>query len=114
MNPYEKIKEITKEKGISVRELEKRMGYSNGYFSKWAKVSPNSDNLSKVADYLAIDVNYLLGRTDNPSPAKENSKRDLTIQEAIDTAMTYDGKPLTEKDKAVIKRITEAYLDGNL
>ena len=52
MNPYEKIKELTKERGISVRELEKRLGFSNGYFSKWKSVSPNSDGLQKVANYL--------------------------------------------------------------
>lgn len=62
MNPYEKIKELTKERGISVRELEKRLGFSNGYFSKWKNVSPNSDGLQKVANYFDVSVDYLLGR----------------------------------------------------
>lgn len=67
MNPYEKIKELTKERGISVRELEKRLGFSNGYFSKWKNVSPNSDGLQKVANYFDVSVDYLLGREETNS-----------------------------------------------
>lgn len=66
MNPYEKIKELAKERKISIRELEKRLGYSNGYFSKWKNVSPNSDGLAKVADYFDVSVDYLLGRDTLP------------------------------------------------
>ncbi|WP_414842173.1 helix-turn-helix domain-containing protein [Enterococcus saccharolyticus] len=66
MNPYEKIKELAKERKISIRELEKRLGYSNGYFSKWKSVSPNSDGLAKVADYFDVSVDYLLGRDTLP------------------------------------------------
>ncbi|OTO15158.1 MULTISPECIES: helix-turn-helix domain-containing protein [Enterococcus] len=72
MNPYEKIKELTKQNGISVRELEKRLGYSNGYFSKWKNVSPNSDGLAKVADYFGISIDYLLGRKSNTADEGKN------------------------------------------
>lgn len=101
MNPYEKIKELTKEKGISVRELEKRLGYSNGYFSKWRSVSPNSEGLSKVADYFGISVDYLLGR-------ETESKIEKDLDDMIDNAMFYDGKPLSDTDREIVK----AYLEG--
>ncbi|WP_086348059.1 XRE family transcriptional regulator [Candidatus Enterococcus clewellii] len=74
MNPYEKIRELTRERGLSVRELEKRLGFSNGYFSKWKNVSPNSEGLQKVADYFDVSVDYLLGRTDNQVTQKESSQ----------------------------------------
>lgn len=62
MNTYEIIKKLSKERGLSIRQLEIRLGFSNGYFSKWKSVSPNSEGLKKVADYFDVSVDYLLGR----------------------------------------------------
>lgn len=86
MNPYEKIKDLTRQEGISVRELEKRLGYSNGYFSKWKSVSPNSDGLAKVADYFGVSVDYLLGREDKESLADKYG------------AFAFDGEPVTDEE----------------
>lgn len=92
MNPYEKIQDLTNQRGISVRELEKRLGFSNGYFSKWKKVSPNSEGLQKVADYFGVSVDYLLGR-------EEQTKKDPLTYYRMDTSgMTEDQiKILREK-----------------
>ena len=98
MNPYEKIKELAKERKISVRELEKRLGYSKGYFSKWKTVSPNSDGLAKVADYFN---DYLLGRTDNPSSVTSNES-ETELRKALENVMSFDGEELTENDKDAI------------
>lgn len=111
MNPYEKIKELAKERKISIRELEKRLGYSNGYFSKWKNVSPNSDGLAKVADYFDVSVDYLLGRTDNKSGGLDGKQKKLTVEEALKSVMSYDGKEITDNDREILKSIIEAYLD---
>lgn len=66
MNTYEIIKELSKENKISIRQLEMKFGYSNGYLAKWATNTPNSDELVKIADYFDVSVDYLLGRTDDP------------------------------------------------
>lgn len=102
MNPYEKIKELTKQKGLSVRELEKRLGYSNGYFSKWKTVSPNSEGLAKVADYFDVSVDYLLGR--------ESSSDDGVPDLADDSAIfAFDGKPVSDEERAFLKSVIESY-----
>ncbi|MFI3617531.1 helix-turn-helix domain-containing protein [Enterococcus avium] len=95
MNPYEKIKELTKERGISVRELEKRLGFSNGYFSKWKNVSPNSDGLQKVANYFDVSVDYLLDRTDNSSPIAKPEEGFLRLNM---TDLTPEEREEVEKD----------------
>ncbi|WP_430618302.1 helix-turn-helix domain-containing protein [Enterococcus sp. DIV1054d] len=103
MNPYEKIKDLTRQEGISVRELEKRLGYSNGYFSKWKTVSPNSDGLSKVADYFNVSLDYLVGREEknNTSFASDD------LNKILDNAKSFDGKPITENDKEAIRLFLE-------
>lgn len=90
MNPYEKIKELTKQNGISVRELEKRLGYSNGYFSKWKSVSPNSEGLAKVSDYFGVSIDYLLGREERETP------KFVDLSEN-DTVFSFDGKEISKE-----------------
>ncbi|EHS8399662.1 helix-turn-helix domain-containing protein [Enterococcus faecalis] len=106
MNTYEIIKELTKRKKMSIRQLEITLGYSNGYFSKWKKVSPNSEGLQKVADYFNVSVDYLLGRTDNTKVTYEKNSDDL--DDVLDNVMSFDGEPLDDHDREVIR----AYLKG--
>lgn len=108
MNPYEKIQELTNERGISVRELEKRLGFSNGYFSKWKKVSPNSEGLQKVADYFDVSVDYLLGRTGDPKIADTPKVTDTDLDDILDGVMSFRGGPLTDKDREAVR----AFLEG--
>ena len=96
MNPYEKIQELTNERGISVRELEKRLGYSNGYFSKWKRVSPNSDGLTKVADYFGVSIDYLLGREEKTSLAEKHG------------VFAFDGEPVTDEEVEFLKSVLAA------
>ncbi|MFZ8764755.1 helix-turn-helix domain-containing protein [Enterococcus diestrammenae] len=96
MNPYEKIQELTNERGISVRELEKRLGYSNGYFSKWKRVSPNSDGLAKVADYFGVSIDYLLGREEKTSLAEKHG------------VFAFDGEPVTDEEVEFLKSVLAA------
>lgn len=103
MNPYEKIKDLTRQQGISVRELEKRLGYSNGYFSKWKTVSPNSDGLSKVADYFNVSIDYLLGREEKNNTSFVSDD----LNKILDNAKSFDGKPITENDREAIRLFLE-------
>ena len=96
MNPYEKIQELTSERGISVRELEKRLGFSNGYFSKWKKVSPNSEGLQKVADYFNVSVDYLLGREEKISLAEKHG------------VFAFDGEPVSDEEVEFLKSVLAA------
>lgn len=112
MNAYEKIKELATEKGMSIRELEINLGYSNGYFGKWKKVSPNSEGLRKVADYFNVSVDYLLGRTENKYLNANKEADDDILERALDTAMSFDGKGISDRDRPVIKNIIKAYLES--
>lgn len=57
---YDKIKEICKEKGTSVTQVEKDAGLGNGTISKWNDCSPTVDKLMAVAKVLKIKVDKLL------------------------------------------------------
>lgn len=110
----ERIKELCKKRGITVSELENRVGFGKNSIYKWKTQSPKIETLQKVADYFNVSTDYLLGRTDNPYVGISPEQREMTIEEALNSVMSYDGKPVTENDREVLKRIAEAYLDGHL
>ena len=60
---YDKIKEICKAKGISVAQVERDAGLSNGAISKWNDASPTVSNLQAVAKVLSCSVDDLLEDT---------------------------------------------------
>lgn len=69
MQHSQRILDILKEFNMSAYKVSKGTGISESLFSKW-KTNPTSEisskNLAKIADYLGVSIDYLLGRTDNP------------------------------------------------
>ena len=60
--------QLLENNNISSYKLTKDTGLDNGLISKWKNGSstPSAENLTKLADYFGVSVDYLLGRTDNP------------------------------------------------
>lgn len=111
---FERVKELAMKRDKNVKEVALELGFSENYFYSWKKGMPKADMLEKVANYFDVSTDYLLGRTDNPYLGQSTEQRELTIEEALNSVMSYDGKPLSENDREVLKRITEAYLDGKI
>ncbi|MGX7134350.1 helix-turn-helix domain-containing protein [Enterococcus sp. DIV0180] len=111
---FERVKELAKKRNKTLKDVALELGFSENAFYKWNKQSPKAENLQKTADYFHVSTDYLLGRTDNPYAGISSEQREMTIEEALNSVMSYDGKPVTENDREVLKRIAEAYLDGHL
>lgn len=65
-NIAERIKELAKIRGVSVKKLLEDVGLGFNTMSNMKTSMPKADNLAKMADYLGCSVDYLLGRTENP------------------------------------------------
>lgn len=108
MDLYEKIKELAAQRKLSIRRLEEELGFANGSLKQWKTSNPGADKLTKVADYFLVSVDYLLGREDK---SKNSGPIDLTEIANSDDDAVWDklvssgGRPLTEKDKAMIRLV---------
>lgn len=60
MSAYETVKEMCREKGMTIRELEIRAGVGNGTIGKWRSCLPHVSTLEKVAGALDTPVAILL------------------------------------------------------
>jgi len=65
MRLVERIKTLCKEKKITIAELERKTGISNGQIRKWDNSIPGVDKLEAIADYFDVSTDFLLGRTSN-------------------------------------------------
>ena len=112
---FEKIKELCQKQGISLNQLETKLGFSANYIYSMKRGNPKVENLQKIADFFNVSLDYLLGRTDNPKIADDKEKfyfqgQEVDVEELASTAMRFNGKPLTDKDKKAIQNIIEIYL----
>ncbi|MGQ4031749.1 helix-turn-helix domain-containing protein [Streptococcus suis] len=112
---FDKIKELADKQGISINILEEKLGYGTNTLYRLKRSNPSSKVLKEIADYFGVSADYLLGRTDNPRIADDKEKfyfegKEVDVEHLAGTAMRFNGKPLTDKDKKAIQGIIEGYL----
>ena len=64
MSIYDKIKQLCKEKSVTVTGTEKELGFSRGSLCKIDKNKPSSEKLQKLADYFGVQLEYLTGASE--------------------------------------------------
>lgn len=66
---------LRKQKELSQYELADRLGFSRGQIANYeqGKREPDYGTLEKIADFFEVTTDYLLGRTDIPSPPDTDS-----------------------------------------
>ena len=111
---FEKIKELSDKKGISINRLEEQLGFSRNTIYNMKTKKPNAERVAAIADYFNVSTDYLLGRTDNPEIASDDVSSYSTedLHKMAKNAKTFDGKPLTDEDVDAITNIIEIYLKG--
>ena len=60
MSVYTAVKKVAYENDKSIYQIEKDLGLTNGYISKWNKSMPSASKLQLVADYLGVTTQYIL------------------------------------------------------
>ncbi|WP_240143840.1 helix-turn-helix domain-containing protein [Liquorilactobacillus mali] len=62
MNTLEVIKQLAKEKNMSIYELEETLGFGRNTIYQWSHRIPSIERVKKVADYFGVSLDYLTGR----------------------------------------------------
>ena len=105
----ERIRERRKYRRWSLNKLAQLAGMSQGYLSdvENGKVaSPSASVLIKLAAALETSVDYLLGRTDDPSPP---SLSDVDIIRADMPLPPLGWDELSEEEKEEVRDITRRF-----
>ena len=111
---FEKVRELARKKGLSLNQVEEKLGYSKNTLYSLKRQKVSSERLQEIADYFNVSTDYLLGRTDNPAIADKEQfffeGKEVNVEELASTAMRFNGKSLSDEDKKAIQNIIEIYL----
>lgn len=110
---FEKIKELSKKRGLSINQLEEKLGYSRNTLYSLKRQNVSTKRLQEIADFFNVSVDYLLGNTESPSIASSDQSdkpAQINIEDIANNVMLFGGRELTDEKKKIIQSIIEAYL----
>lgn len=111
MDSVELVKKLCKEKKIPISKLETSCGFGNGYIRKLKEGKFPSDRLVKIAEFLNVTTDYLLGNTifsicpvcgfgDDPLSTQSRKEHELFHQRFLKIKEKYPFfKPYSIADK---------------
>lgn len=106
MTMFDRVKEISKKRGLSLAQLNEKAGFKPNVIYSWKTKSPSIDKVEAVANVLGVSVDYLLGKEEKVSTANEPVDLDKALSE--EGIAMFDGKPLSEEYKKALLAMLRA------
>lgn len=109
MDMGDRIAELRSNAHMSQFQLAKVLGIGTSTLGMYEtnKRKPSPKVLKRIADYFNVSTDYLLGRSNN-----KKEKKGLSLDEAIDSVMSFDGRPVTDHDRQMMKSLWKSYLEN--
>lgn len=109
MNVGTRIAELRNNAHMSQFQLAKvlKIGTSTLGMYETNKREPSPKVLKRIADYFNVSIDYLLGRSNN-----KKEKKGLSLDEAVNSVMSFDGRPVTDHDRQMMKSLWKSYLEN--
>lgn len=106
MSLVDRIRVLANREGMSLPDLEIKLGMGNGTISRWNKNKPNSDKLITIADYFNVSLDFLMGRVGDEKEILENQNQTSPITyENMITVYTRGKNNLTPQEKMKLAQI---------
>ena len=106
----ERLKSLRKEQNLTQQKIAEKLNISRGSYAQWEaqRTQPSSKSLETLANFFNVSTDYLLGNTDN----KNSTKFEDDLEESLNTARAFSGKPISDHDREVMREIlTEMFKD---
>ena len=109
MDMGDRIAELRSNAHMSQFQLAKVLGIGTSTLGMYEtnKWKPSPKVLKRIADYFNVSTDYLLGRSNN-----KKEKKGLSLDEAVDSVMSFDGRPVTDHDRQMMKSLWKSYLEN--
>jgi len=99
-----RLRQLRQEKKLRQRDLAKKLGITEsayGYYEQGRR-EPSYETLQQLADFFDVSVDWLLGRTDDPTTTKETN-----YNLGDNPVPTKKPEKLTEEELAEVKAIAD-------
>lgn len=112
MNVYDRIKEQSSKRGLTLQQLAEQAGLGINSIYRWRKLNPKMDSLQAVADVLNVSVDYLLGNTDTPQRLSDSKKEAPDLSK--DVPFAFEGREIPAEQMELIRQMLANFKDdGN-
>lgn len=121
MSTVEKIKDLASKRGLNLKQLAIKLGFGENTIYRWDKKQPTTERIQKVADYLNVSTDYLLGRSEKLNYYDLDKKDVIDIGNEVDhvleglesnTDANFYGEPMTDEDKEKLRIAMQAALQA--
>jgi HTH-type transcriptional regulator xre len=104
-----RLKKLRKEGKLTQKDIATFLNISQPAYQQFesGKKKMNLETMEKLADFFNVSTDYLLGKTDFPDLDLE-----VDIDNAIDNSVAYDGTPITDNDREIIKNFLKDYFSN--
>lgn len=104
------LKQLREQTNKTQEETAKALGIKRSAYSHFENNRNNPDNetLVKMANYFDVSTDYLLGRS---TPDRKYIEQETDLDKAIDESRSFDGKPISDHDREVVKKILRGYFN---
>lgn len=111
----ERLRGLRKKTKLSQEKFADKFGIPRSTYSGYetGKSEPDISTITILADYFDVSIDYLTGRTDDPTINKKekmNKVIDLSDDNIINTELVFDKKTLSEASKNKAIRILREVL----
>jgi transcriptional regulator with XRE-family HTH domain len=108
--------ELRKKKRITQMEISKKLGIARSTYAGYENGDrkPDSEMIIKLANYFGVSIDYLLCRTDDPTPPIEEKEKIniMDLKKALmEKELTWGGQKLKKEDQEVLRKIILAVLE---
>ena len=100
-NSVQYVRDICKQRGIPVSQLEKDCAFSNGYLNPKKMTKLPYDRAQIIAEYLCISVEMILTGFETEKAPTESGE--CEVLDDIDIAFYGEYRELTEDDKETVR-----------
>ena len=100
-----KLQALREAKGWSKTYVSKKLGLKPQRYSnyEYGTREPDFQILTDIAKLYNVSIDYLLGNKE---------RKEQTVQQALESVMSFDGKPMTDNDREIIEGLIRAYMSN--
>ncbi len=100
-----RLRKVRESLNLTQKEAASRLSISNVVLNRYehGERQPTPDALKDIADKYNVSVDYLLGRTNDPTPHKNKTEEEIEFEEFMKNhTIMYQGVPMTDEEKESI------------
>lgn len=104
---YNNARKFAMLRGLSLKNVATQAGLSINAIYSWQQYGVSKQSLSAVAKVLGVKPEDIYTETAQESVSTESARHTLDLSDLLDrgTPILFDGKPLDEIDRVILRRV---------